>query len=116
MKPVYEMRIYTAAPGKLEALLARFANHTEALFQRYSIKTIGYWVPLDNTKNQLLYIVEHASVEAAEKNWDAFRKDPDWQKLKKETDADVPLAASIERYFMDKVDFSQFQTGVSSKA
>ena len=63
-----------------------------------------------------MYMVEHESVEAAGKNWDAFRADKEWQRIKAETDADVPLVASIERYFMDKVDFSKLKSGVSSKA
>ncbi len=116
MSHVYEMRMYYAAPGKMDALLARFADHTEALFARHGIRTIGYWVPRENSKNLLLYIVEHDSLDAAAKNWDAFRADKDWQRIKAETDADVPLAASIERYFMDKVDFSKLKSGVSSKA
>ncbi len=116
MNHVYEMRTYYAAPGKLDALLARFADHTEALFARYGIRTIGYWVPLENPKNLLIYIVEHESIEAAGKNWEAFRADKDWQRIKAETDANVPLAASIESCFMNKVDLSKLKTGVSSKA
>jgi NIPSNAP len=115
MSSVYEMRLYHAAPGKVDALLARFADHTEALFARHDIKTLGYWVSHDKTKNLLFYVVEHASVEAAEKNWEAFRKDADWQRIKAETDAAGPLAESIDRYFMDKVDLSRLKTGVSSK-
>ena len=41
--------------------------------------------------------------------------DADWQHLKTETDANGPLAASIDRYFMDRVDLSKLKTGVSSK-
>jgi hypothetical protein len=51
------MRTYYAAPGKMDALLARFADHTEAIFQRHGLKTIGYWIPQENPKNLLLYIL-----------------------------------------------------------
>jgi NIPSNAP len=110
MSCVYEMRMYYAAPGRMDALVARFANYTEPLFARYGIKTIGYWLPRENANNLLLYIVEHESVESAAKNWEAFRNDPDWLRIKAETDGSVPLAARIESYFMDKVDFSKFET------
>jgi hypothetical protein len=117
---VYEMRTYYAAPGKLDALIARFVNHTEALFRRHGIKTLGYWAPIENPKEILFYIVEHESFESAEKNWDEFRADKDWQRIRAETDNPVPLAASIERSFMAKIDFpafkTAFETGVSSKA
>ena len=115
MSHVYEMRMYYVTPGKMDALLARFADHTEAIFKRYNLKTIGYWVPRENEKNLLLYIIEHDSLEAAEKNWEAFRNDKEWRRIRAETDAEVPLVVSIERYFMDKVDFSKPKYGVSSK-
>lgn len=116
MSHVYEMRLYSVAPGKMDALLARFANHTDALFARYGIRTKGFWVSRESPKNLLIYMVEHDSVESAEKNWDAFRADKDWQRIKAETDADVPLVSSIERYFLDPVDLAAFRSGVSSKA
>ena len=115
MSHVYEMRMYYVAPGKMAALLARFADHTEAIFERHNLKTIGYWVPRENPKNLLLYIIEHESLEAAAKNWEDFRNDKDWQRVKAETDAEVPLVVSIEAYFMDKVDFSKPEYGVCSK-
>ncbi len=112
MKPVHEMRMYYAAPGKMDALLSRFALHTDALFARYRLKPLGYWMPRENSQNLLLYILEHESVEAAEKNWANFRNDAEWQRVKAETDADTPLVASIVRYFMDKVDFSNFDVSL----
>lgn len=43
----YELRIYTAAPGKLPELLARFRNHTCKLFEKHGMENIGFWVPVD---------------------------------------------------------------------
>jgi NIPSNAP len=108
MKPVYEMRTYHAGPGKMNALLSRFALHTDALLERYHMKPVSYWTPRENPENLLIYIIEHESVEAAERNWEEFHNDPEWQRIKAETDASGPLAATIERYFMDKVDLSKF--------
>lgn len=54
-KTVYEMRIYTAAPGKLDALNARFKDHTMKLFEKHGITNVGYFVPLDNKDNKLIY-------------------------------------------------------------
>ena len=44
--------------GKLDASNARFRDHTEAIFKRHDLKTIGYWVPEDNKDNLLIYIVD----------------------------------------------------------
>ena len=33
----YELRIYTANPGKIDSLCARFRNHTVALFRKHGM-------------------------------------------------------------------------------
>ena len=38
----YELRVYTALPGKRDALAERFANHTAAIFARDGITNAGY--------------------------------------------------------------------------
>ena len=55
----FEMRTYYAAPGKLDALLSRFRDHTTALFARHGIVNIGYWLPLTNTENKLVYLLAY---------------------------------------------------------
>ena len=81
-KRVFEMRTYTSVEGKLDAVVARFRNHTTKLFEKHGIQNIGYWVPQDppRSQNTLIYIVAHPSREAAKKAWDAFRADPAWLK------------------------------------
>src|SRR5215470_10039985 len=71
---VFELRTYTTNDGKLDALQARFRDHTTWIFQKHGITNVGYWVPEDKP-NTLIYIVSHASREAAKQNWDAFRAD-----------------------------------------
>src|SRR5438552_1716185 len=88
---VYELRTYTAPPGKLDALEARFRDHTEPIFKRHGIKAIGYWAPEDNKNNQLIYIVDHKSKEDAMKNWAAFQADDEWKKVRAESEAGGPL-------------------------
>src|SRR3712207_3554713 len=44
---LYELRIYTAAPGKMEALNKRFRDHTLRMFEKHGIKNIGYWTAVD---------------------------------------------------------------------
>src|SRR5262245_42228719 len=81
---VFEIRTYTAAEGKLDALNARFRNHTLALFEKHGMTSVGYFEPQDAPlkENTLIYILAHPSREAAARNWQAFRGDPEWQKVK----------------------------------
>ena len=105
---VYELRMYYAKEGKMDALIARFGNHTDAIFRRHNMKSIGYWLPEDapNSKDLFVYILEHPSREAADKNWAAFQADPEWQRVKAESEANGPLVDHIDRHFMDPTSFS----------
>lgn len=78
---VYELRIYTTNPGKLDALNARFRDHTIRLFQKHGIESVGYWIPTDEekSKNTLVYVIRHESREAAKASWKAFGADPEWK-------------------------------------
>ncbi len=108
---VFELRTYTTAEGKLDALLARFRDHTTQLFEKHGIQNIGYWVPQDDplSRNTLIYIVAHPSREAAKRNWDAFRKDPAWQKVQKESEAAGKIVVKIESVFLSPTDFSKLK-------
>jgi NIPSNAP len=105
---VFEIRTYTAEDGKLDALNARFRDHTTKLFEKHGITSIGYWIPADEprSKNTLIYIVAHPSREAAKQNWDEFGKDPEWQKVKAESEADGKLVTKVESVYVNPTDYS----------
>ena len=105
---VYELRLYHAKEGKLEALKARFRDHTDAIFRGHNMKSVGYWSPEDppDSQNMLVYILEHPSRHEAEKNWAAFQADPEWKKVKAESEKNGPLVDHIDRYFMDPTTYS----------
>lgn len=108
---VFELRTYTAAEGKLEAVVARFRNHTVKLFEKYGMTNIGYWVPQDEplSRNTLIYILAHKSREAANKSWEAFRNDPEWIRVRNESEAGGKLVIKVESVFMGPVDFSRLR-------
>lgn len=107
-KHLYELRLYHVAAGKMEALKARFGEHTDALFKRHGMKSIGYWQPEDAPSSQELfvYVLEHPSRQEAEKNWAAFQNDPEWRKVKAESEVHGSLVDRIDRYFMDATPYS----------
>src|SRR5262245_9064348 len=105
---VYELRMYHVNPGKMDALAARFGDHTERIFKRHNTKSIGYWRPADapSSENLFIYILEHPSHQEAEKNWASFRGDPEWKKVKAESERQGPLVDHVDRYFMDPTNYS----------
>lgn len=107
---VYELRIYTTEPGRLDALLARFRDHTCKLFEKHGMENIAYWVPVDKEKgseNTLIYIIAHKSREAAKASWAGFVGDPDWKAAqKKSEESGKILAKPPEAIFMTLADYS----------
>src|SRR5712692_7704145 len=105
---VFELRTYTAEEGKLDALHARFRNHTLKLFEKHGMTNIGYWKPSDEplSKNTLIYVLAHESREAAKKSWDGFRSDPAWKKVQAESEANGKLVKKVDFVFMEPTDYS----------
>ncbi len=105
---VFELRTYTCFEGKLPDLLARFRNHTMRIFEKHGMTNIAYWVPQDTpaSGNTLIYVIAHASRDAAKKNWEEFRNDPEWQKVQKESEANGKIVSKVDSVFMDPTDFS----------
>jgi len=103
---VYELRTYTAAPGKLDALNARFRDHTLKLFEKHGITNVAYWVPIDNKDNQLIYLLSHASKEGRDRSFRTFGSDPAWQAAVKETEANGRLATKVEYRLLTPTDYS----------
>ena len=105
---VYELRMYHVNEGKMDALIARFGDHTDAIFKRHNMKSIGFWRPEEApySQNLFVYILEHPSREEAKRNWAAFQADPEWKKVKAESETQGPLANQIDSYFMDPTSFS----------
>lgn len=107
---VYELRTYTCVDGKLEALNARFRDHTIQILNKHGIESIGYWVPQgERSKDTLIYIVAHPSREAADKNWKGFLADPEWKRVAGESEANGKIVLKIESVFLDPTEFSKLQ-------
>ena len=105
---VYELRVYHASPGKLEALHARFRDHTCKLFQKHGMELIGFWTPTqgEEAKDTLIYIIAFPSVEAQKKAWQAFRADPEWIKVKAESEKEGSLTTKVESKSLKATDYS----------
>jgi heme-degrading monooxygenase HmoA len=103
---LFEMRTYYAAPGKLDALHERFRRHTVRLVERHGIRSVGYWVPLENPDNKVIFVVAHSSPEAREESFQNFVDDPERQAAWKASEADGPLVAKREVILMRATDYS----------
>ena len=109
-KHVYELRTYTAPEGKLGELNSRFRNHTLRIFNKHGMKSVLYMTPQDapNSQNTLIYVLAHKNREEAKKSWATFGADPEWVKVRTESEANGRLTTQggVQSVFMDPADFS----------
>jgi hypothetical protein len=108
---VFELRTYTAAPGKLAELHRRFREHTLKFFEQHGMENIGYWTPQAGpaSTSTIVYLLAHESKTAAEKSWAAFSADPEWQKVKRASEANGALVTKVESVFLDPTDYSSIR-------
>ncbi len=105
---VFELRVYHTADGRLPALLARFRDHTVGLFTKHGITSVAYWTPVDEPLKgrTLFYILKYPSREEAVKRWKAFQDDPEWVKVKSESEASGKIVEKVDSTFLELTDFS----------
>ena len=104
---IYELRIYTANPGKMGALQARFRDHTVHLFEKHGIKNVGYWTnSIGGRSDELWYMIAFESIAQRETAWAAFGADPEWQQARADSEKDGPLVHHIENRIMNPTAFS----------
>ncbi|MEQ8469762.1 MAG: NIPSNAP family protein [Marinoscillum sp.] len=102
----FELRTYYCHPDKLDDLLTRFDDHTMKLFEKHGMINIGYWVPVDNSDNKLVYLMGYPSLEERNKSWEAFMNDPEWNRIWEDSKADGPVVDSLVSQFLHYTDYS----------
>lgn len=103
--PIYELRIYTTAKGRLPALHKRFRDHTVALFKKHGMTNVIYWTPVGKP-NTLVYLLKHDSRKARDKSFAGFRNDPAWKKAFKASREDGPIVTKVDSTFLTTTKYS----------
>ncbi len=106
---VFELRTYVALPGRLDALNARFRDHTLTLFKKHGMENVVYATPQDDKDGKattLVYLLAHKSREAAKESWTAFGNDPDWKAARDASEKDGKIVKSVTSVFLDPTDYS----------
>lgn len=102
----FELRTYHTNPGKLDALHARFRDHTVDLFKQHGMTNIAYWVPKENDEQVLVYLLGYPDKDAREQAWKDFREDPEWIAAKAESEKEGVLVAKVDSVFLEKTGYS----------
>jgi hypothetical protein len=93
---IYELRIYRCLPGRLPALLNRFAKTTLPLWEKHGIRQAGFWTTVvGEANNDLTYLLAWDSLAERDRKWAAFGSDPEWISKRTESEKDGPIVANI---------------------
>ena len=110
---VFELRTFTVSSGNLDALNARFRDHTVKLFEKHGMTNIGYWNLMKDkvgADSMLTYLLAHQSQASAKENFGRFASDEAWVAARKgsEERAGGPLTikGGVKSVFMKAIDYS----------
>ncbi len=104
----FELRTYTAAPGKLTNLITRFREHTMALFSKHGMTHIGYWITTeaDGKQPKLIYVLAHPSEAAGKQHFKDFADDADWKKARDASEVGGKVTEKVESVYLQPTDYS----------
>jgi NIPSNAP len=104
---IYEVRVYSANPGRQPALLHLFEHHILKIWQRLGIRQVGFWtVMVGDGSNDLHGCVSWATLAEREEKWAAFEADPEWHRVRDAANKDGPILANIDVVFLKPTAFS----------
>ena len=104
---IYELRIYDALPGRMPALLKRFETQTLRIWERMGIRQGGFWTTVIGPSHlQLTYMLVWESMAEREAKWEAFMTDPEWSRIRVESQLDGPINDRVSNYFLQPTAYS----------
>jgi hypothetical protein len=107
---LYELRVYDALPGQLPRLLRRFEQQTLGIWERLGISPIAFWTTLiGGSNNRLTYVLQWISLAEREEKWSSFQRDPEWRRVRDESERDGQIVARIRNQILAPTSFSQLQ-------
>jgi hypothetical protein len=106
----YELRVYTAQPGKRDALAARFASRTAAIYARHGITNVGYWIPQESdaelgisAENTFIYMRGYPSREERDKRLKAAHDDPEFAEVVTQQERNPATKLIVKAHNVDMV-------------
>ena len=111
----FELRVYTAQPGKRDALAARFANRTAAIYARHGITNVGYWIPQESdpelgisAENTFIYMRGYPSKAERDKRLQAAHDDPEFSEVVTEQERNPETKLIVKAHNIDMIPNGSF--------
>lgn len=104
---IYELRTYTAMPGRLPDLNRRFRDHTTKIWGRMGWNMVGFWTyKFGGRSDQLVYILAWPDMATRDQQFAAFQSDPEWLSAREASEQNGPLVARISSEILAPTDYS----------
>ena len=106
---VFDLRIYSILPGRLDAFRNRWRDQAVPIYERHGLHSIGWWVAEKKDvdgNDQFVCLLAGETLDAIQKSIGAFHKDADWQRVEKETERHGNLRLAVAAYKLIPANFS----------
>lgn len=98
---IYELRLYSVVPGRIDVCYERFEQHLPALFARHGIRNTGRWTATAGPNGPMfVYIMAYRDLAERESQWNSFYTDPDWFDIRSRTQGDEEAVERFDLYFL----------------
>jgi hypothetical protein len=111
----FELRVYAAQPGKRDALAARFADRTAAIYARHGITNVGYWIPQQSdselgisAENTFIYMRGYPSKTERDRRLKAAHDDPEFAEVVTKQEQDPATRLIVKAHNIDMVPDGSF--------
>ncbi|MFC4808601.1 NIPSNAP family protein [Paenibacillus sp. GCM10023250] len=102
---IYELRIYTILPGKIDAIRERFSAHTFGIFNRLGMEVCDFWEEHSGEQPKLYYTMRYDSMEERNRQWEAFLQDKEWNEVKRNSELNGKIVDRVEQIFLKRAEY-----------
>jgi hypothetical protein len=105
---IFQLRTYHLLPGRLDAIQARFRDHTQALFEKQGLSNYPYWITVekDGAQPKLVYLIGHLTKDEFNAAFGRFVADPEWIRVRDASEASGKIIEKIDAVFFTALPFS----------
>jgi hypothetical protein len=105
---IFQLRNYHLLPGRLDAIQARFRDHTQALFEKQGLSNYPYWITVekDGAQPKLVYLIGHLTKDEFNAAFGRFVADPEWIRVRDASEASGKIIEKIDAVFFTALPFS----------
>ena len=107
---IYELRTYTAMPGRMPDLHRRFRDHTTKMWEQRGWNCLGFWTyKHGGSSDELVYMLVWPDMETRDREFNAFSTSPEWVEARAASEVNGPLVARIRSEILTPTDYSAAQ-------